>query len=415
MIGTTLVWYDFFLYVGASVVVFKHQFFPYLAPLSGVLTGIGLYGAGLVARPLGGLLFGHVGDRFGRRVAVTTTLLLTGAATGLIGLLPSYRQIGIAAPLLLVALRMAQGLGLGGAWGSAVVISLESAPPGRRGWVTSWAQIGAPAGNLLAFGVTAAVTACMTPAEFLAWGWRLPFLVSAVLVAVGLWARVRIAETRPFRQLSMTGSRPRLPVLTLVTRHRSELMTAAALALGMDVALFTFSFGYVLNALNVTGLSVVPLLCFTVLAPLALITLIPVFGALSDRWGRRRVCLAGTAVTALWAATFPALFRTGSLPALAVVCLPALLAFAAALAPQTALIAELFPSRVRLSGAAIGHQLAGLLGGVLALFLAEQVTGWGRAPLAVPLCTAGALTLSGAVLLIAHRSPREAPARGEPA
>ncbi|MFI9240733.1 MFS transporter [Streptomyces sp. NPDC053079] len=334
LIGTTLVWYDFFLYVGASVVVFRHQFFAPSAPLTGVLPGIGLYGAGLVARPLGGLFFGHLGERFGRRVAVVATLLLTGASTAAIGVLPTYGQIGVGAPLLLVALRLLQGLGLGGARGSAAVMSWEATPPERRGWVSSWAQIGAPAGNLLAFGVVAAVSGLMTPGEFLAWGWRVPFLFSGLLVAAGLWARVRIAETGPFEALVSTGSRAERPVAVLVRGHRTELVTAAALAL-------------------------------------------------------------------------PLLFRTGSLPVLAVGCLAALIAFAAMYAPQAGLIAELFPSRVRLSGTAAGYQLAGLLGGALAVSLAGHGPAWARAPLTVPLYAVAALVVSGATLLIA-RSPREA-------
>lgn len=407
LIGTTLVWYDFFLYVGASVVVFRHQFFAYSAPLAGVLSGIGLYGAGLVARPLGGLLFGHLGDRFGRRVAVVATLLLTGASTAAIGVLPTYGQIGVGAPLLLVALRLLQGIGLGGAWGSVAVMSLEATPPERRGWVSSWTQVGAPAGNLLAFGVVVAVSGLMTPGEFLAWGWRVPFLLSGLLVAAGLWARVRIAETRPFEALVATGSRAERPVAVLVRGHRNELVTAAALALGADVVLFALSFGYVITALNVAGLSPAPLVLLTVLAPLCLIALIPFFGALSDRWGRWRVCTVGTAATALWAAVLPLLFRTGSLPVLAVGCLPALIAFAAMYAPQAALIAELFPSGVRLSGTAAGYQLAGLLGGTLAVSLAGHGPAWARAPLTVPLYAVAALVVSGATLLIA-RSPREA-------
>ncbi|MEV4927322.1 MFS transporter [Streptomyces roseoverticillatus] len=401
LIGTTLTWYDFFLYVNASVLVFKHQFFPYLAPFTAVLTAVSLYGVSLVARPLGGLLFGHIGDRHGRRAALVATLVLTGAATGLIGVLPPYREAGIAAPLLLVALRLLQGLGLGGAWASAAVVALECAPPERRGRVSSWAQIGAPAGNLLAFGMLTGVSALMSPGAFLTWGWRLPFLLSALPVVAGLWARARIAESGPYEELSSAGERAARPIAALLSAHRTELLTATAIALGADVVLFAFSFGSVLFSLKVAGLSVTVLVAAAVLAPLGLIALIPFFGALSDRWGARRVCLAGTAGTALWAAAFVPLSRAGSPSALAAGCILALVAFAAMYAPQAALVAGLFPGRVRLSGTAAGNQLAGLLGGTLAL--AVSGASWARGPLAVPLYAAAALVLSGAALLFARR------------
>lgn len=408
LIGTTLVWYDFFLYVSASVLVFHHRFFPYLTPFAGTLTSVGLYGAGLVARPVGGVLFGHLGDRYGRRPVLVATLVLTGASTGLIGVLPAYDRIGLAAPLLLVTLRMSQGLGLGGAWGAAAVVSLECVAPERRGRVSSWAQTGAPAGNLLAFGMMTAVSAPMTPEQFLTWGWRLPFLFSAVLVAVGLWARMRIEETPVFQALASAGACRERPVVELVKDHRGSLLTAAAVTVGADVVLFTFSFGYVLTFLNVAGVPFTALLALTVLGPLALIALIPLFGLLSDRYGRRRVCLAGTAATAVWAAGFVPLLRTGSLPVLVVAYLLALAAFAAMYAPQAAIVAGLFPSHLRLSGTTTGYQLAGLLGSTLAAFLATRAAGWFNTPAAVPTYALVALLVSGGALLIARRTPEGA-------
>ena len=403
LMGTTLVWYDFFLYVNASVLVFKHQFFPYLSPFAATLTGIGLYGVALVARPVGGALFGHLGDRHGRRPVLVATLLLTGASTGLVGLLPGYGQIGIAAPLLLVTLRLLQGLGLGGAWGAATVVSHECAEPGRRGLVASWAQIGAPAGNLLAFGAMTAVAGALTPAQFMTWGWRLPFLLSAVLVVVGLWAQARIEETPVFTALAATGDRSRRPVLELLTRHGGRLLTAVAVTAGADVVLFGFSFGYVLTLLRVAGLALNSLIALSLLAPLALIALIPLFGALSDRYGRRRVCLAGTVTTATWAAAFVPLFRFGSPPILVLAYLLSLVGFAAMYAPQAALVAELFPNRVRLSGTAVGYQLGGLLGGTLATFLTARAAEWFKSPAVTPLYILAVLAVSGAALLTLTR------------
>ncbi|MGA5134805.1 MFS transporter [Streptomyces olivoreticuli] len=408
LIGTTLVWYDFFLYVSASVLVFNHRFFPYLTPFAGTLMSVGLYGVGLVARPVGGVLCGHLGDRHGRRPALVATLVLTGASTGLIGVLPTYDRIGLAAPLLLVALRMLQGLGLGGAWGAAAVVSLECVPPERRGRISSWAQTGAPAGNLLAFGMMTAVSASMTSEQFVTWGWRLPFLFSAVLVAVGLWARMRIEETPVFRALSSAGARRERPVVELVKDHRGRLLTAVAVAVGADVALFTFSFGYVLTFLNVAGVPFTALLALTVLSPLALIALIPLFGLLSDRCGRRRVCLAGTAATAVWAAGFLPLVRTASLPVLVIAYLLALAAFAAMYAPQAAIVAGLFPSHLRLSGTTTGYQLAGLLGSTLAAFLTTRAAGWFHTSAAVPAYALAALLVSGGALLITRHAPEGA-------
>lgn len=403
LMGTTLVWYDFFLYVNASVLVFKHQFFPYLSPFAATLTGIGLYGAALVARPVGGALFGHLGDRHGRRPALVGALLLTGASTGLVGLLPGYGQIGFASPLLLVTLRLLQGLGLGGAWGAATVVAHECAEPGRRGLVSSWAQIGAPAGNLLAFGAMTAVSGALTPAQFMTWGWRLPFLLSAVLVVVGLWARARIEETPAFRTLALTGARSRRPVVELIARHRRQLLVTTAITAGADVVLFGFSFNYVLTLLRVAGLSLNALIALSLLAPLALIALIPFFGALSDRYGRRRVCLAGTITMALWAAAFAPLLRFGSPPVLVLAYLLSLVGFAAMYAPQAALVSELFPSRVRLSGAAVGYQLGGLLGGTLATYLTAEAADWFKSPAVTPLYVLAVLVVSGTALLTLAR------------
>ncbi|WP_328958018.1 MFS transporter [Kitasatospora purpeofusca] len=414
LLGTTLVWYDFFLYVNASVLVFKHQFFPYLSPFAATLTGIGLYGAALVARPVGGALFGHLGDRHGRRPALVATLLLTGSSTGLIGLLPSYGQIGLAAPLLLVALRLLQGLGLGGAWGAATVVAYECAQPERRGLVASWAQIGAPAGNLLAFGTVAAVSSLLTPTQFMTWGWRLPFLLSALLVVVGLWARTRIEETPAFRSLAGAEARSGRPITEVFTRHRGSLLVAAAVTAGADVVLFGFSFGYVLTLLRVTGLPLEALVALSFVAPLVLIALIPVFGALSDRWGRQRVCLGGTLATVLWAAMFVPLFRVASPPVLVVAYLLSLAGFAAMYAPQSALVAELFPSRVRLSGSTVGYQLGGLLGGTLATFLTARAADWLKSPAVTPLYVLAVVALSGAVLLARARQDGGLTSRTEP-
>lgn len=404
LLGTTLSWYDFFLYLSASVVVFNHLFFPFGTWSSGILLAVGLYGASFVARPVGGLLFGHVGDRFGRRPALVLTLVLTGVCTGLIGVLPPYWEIGVAAPVLLVVLRLVQGVGVGGAWSAAVGICAESAPAERRGFVTSWAQVGAPVGNLLAVGTFGVMSAVMSTGEFLSWGWRVPFLFSAVLVVAGLWARFRIAESPEFTEARSAGAASRTPVRDVLGRHRRGVLTAVGIALGADVIVVGFSFGFVLTRLLGAGMTQGTVLLVALVAPTILIGLIPAFGALSDRYGRERVCLGGVCATAIWVMLFFPLLAWGSLPLLVAAYVLSLAGFAAMYAPQAALLAELFPTSVRSSGMAIGYQVAALLGGTSAPLLITRLPGWFHTEVAIVgyLLLALAIT-AGAVLSCAQK------------
>src|SRR6266511_3101325 len=220
LVGTSLEWYDFFLYGSAAALVFGKLFFPTFSPVTGTLLAFTTYAVGFLARPLGGIVFGHFGDRAGRKTVLVVTLLLMGIATALIGLLPTYAAIGTAAPVLLVALRFVQGIGLGGEWGGAVLMSIEHGPPHRRGFTASWPQVGVPAGNLLAAGVLWVMSAALSDKAFLAWGWRVPFLLSGVLVLVGLWIRLSISESPLFAKVEETGQKVRMPLLEVLRRHR---------------------------------------------------------------------------------------------------------------------------------------------------------------------------------------------------
>src|SRR6478735_3267083 len=226
LIGTSLEWYDFFIYGTAAALVFNKLFFPSFEPLVGTLLAFATFAVGFIARPLGGVIFGHYGDKLGRKNVLVVTLLLMGLSTFLIGLLPTYAVIGVGAPILLVVLRFVQGLGLGGEWGGAVLMTLESGAPDRRGLNASWPQVGVPVGNLLAAGVLAVLNLVLSDQAFLSWGWRVAFLLSGALVLVGLWIRMTIAESPLFAEVEQSGAKARLPVLDVLSQHPKELLIA---------------------------------------------------------------------------------------------------------------------------------------------------------------------------------------------
>jgi MFS family permease len=301
------------------------------------------------------------------------TLLLMGIATALIGLLPTYATIGAAAPVLLVALRFVQGIGLGGEWGGAVLMSIEHARPDRRGFTASWPQVGVPAGNLLAAGVLWVMSASLSDRAFLSWGWRVPFLLSAVLVLVGLWIRLSISESPLFTEVARQGAKVRLPLVEVLRRHPRELLVAMGARIGTDVAFYTFVV-YVLS--YVTGTVKLPReagLAAVLVGSAFQLVLIPLFGALSDRLGRRPVYLTGALAAAVWAFAFFPLLDTGSRPVIILAVSVALLTHAAMYGPQAAFIAELFATELRYSGASMGYQMAGIFGGALAPIIAIKL------------------------------------------
>ncbi|GIH80187.1 MFS transporter [Planobispora longispora] len=401
LIGTSLEWYDFFLYGSAAALVFNKLFFPTFEPLTGTLLAFLTYAVGFIARPLGGIVAGHFGDRVGRKNVLVATLLVMGISTFLIGLVPGYATIGVAAPLLLVALRFLQGLGLGGEWGGAVLMSIEHGDPRRRGFNASWPQVGVPAGNLLAAAVLGVMSAALPEDAFLSWGWRVPFLLSGVLVVVGLWIRLTIVESPLFAEVEQAGRKARTPLAEVIRTHPRELAAAFLARIGVDVAFYTFA-TYSLSYVGTTlGMDRSVALNAVLIGSAVQLFLMPLFGALSDRVGRRPVYLAGAAATAVWVFAFFPLLDTRSFPVIALASVVALACHAAMYGPQAAFIAELFSTRLRYSGASMGYQVAGIFGGALAPIIALQLLDAFGTTLAVSLYVVAALALTVAGLALA--------------
>jgi metabolite-proton symporter len=366
LVGTSLEWYDFFLYTTASAVVFNKLFFPQFDPLVGTLLAFTTAAVGFVARPLGGIVFGHFGDTHGRKAVLVVTLVLMGGATFLIGALPGYATIGVAAPILLGVLRFVQGLGLGGEWGGAVLMTMEHGTPARRGFNASWPQVGVPVGNLLAAGVLGLLSAVLSPEAFLSWGWRIGFFLSGALVLVGLWVRITIAESPQFTKVEKTGRKVELPLLAVLRRHPRGLLVAMAARIGTDVAFYTFTAYILVFVTSNLGLPKAVALNAVLIGSAAQLVLIPLFGALSDRYGRRPVYGAGAVCAAAWSFAFFPLLSTRSTALIVLATVIALLTHAMMYGPQAAFIAELFSTSLRYSGASMGYQIAGILGGGIA-------------------------------------------------
>ncbi|WP_250906171.1 MFS transporter [Nonomuraea sp. NEAU-A123] len=373
LIGTSLEWYDFFLYTTAATLVFGKLFFPTFDPLNATLLALTTNAVAFVARPLGGIVFGHFGDRTGRKTVLVVTLLVMGVSTFLIGVLPGYDSVGALAPIMLATLRFVQGLGLGGEWGGAVIMSLEHGDDRRRGFNASWPQVGVPAGYVLATGTLAILSFTLSDSAFLSWGWRVPFLLSGVLVLVGLWVRLKITESPLFAELAQQGAKAKMPLVEVLRTHPRALLSAFTARIGVDVAFYTFTayiLVYITGPLKLdrsVGLNAV------LIASALQLALIPLFGALSDRVGRRPVYLAGVLGAAVWAFVFFPLLDTKSFPLIALAAIIALVTHAAMYGPQAAFIAELFSTRLRYSGASMGYQVAGIVGGALAPIIALKL------------------------------------------
>jgi MFS family permease len=329
LIGTSLEWYDFFLYSTAAAVVFNRLFFPNVSPVTGTLLAFTTAAVGFVARPVGGIIFGHLGDRRGRKQVLVITLLTMGVATVLIGALPTYASIGVAAPVLLALLRFVQGLALGGEWGGAVLMTLEHGAAGRRGFNASWAQVGVPMGNLLAAGALGVLGAVMSEDAFLSWGWRLPFFFSGLLVLAGLWIRLTVAESPLFAEVERAGAKAKMPLLEVLRRHPRELLVAMAARIGTDVAFYTFTVYSLVFITGTVGRERSVGLTAVLVGSAFQLVLIPSFGALSDRFGRRPVYAAGAVAAAAWSFAFFPLLSTGSTTVIVLAVVVALLTHAA--------------------------------------------------------------------------------------
>ena len=393
LIGTAVEWYDFYLYGTAAALVFNRLYFPTFDPLTGTLAAFSTYALGFVARPIGGIVIGHYGDRIGRKSMLVLTLVIMGVATFGIGLLPTYAQIGPWAAVGLVVLRLAQGFGVGGEWGGAVLMAVEHAPAGSRGFYGSWPQMGVPAGLLMSTAMFAVVSR-LPEEQFLSWGWRVPFLLSILLVGVGMAIRLRILETPAFLRVKQTQAESRLPIVEVLRTHRREVMLAIGARLAENGAFYIYTVFVLVYGTQKVGLDRQTVLIGILLAAGCLLVAIPVCGWLSDRLGRRPVYLFGAGMTAAFAYPLFWLLDTGSTPLVWLALIVALVfAHAPMYGPQAAFLSELFGPRIRYSGASLGSQLSSVLAGGLSPFIATTLLPYGRGALAAYIIAMAAVTI----------------------
>lgn len=398
-VGSALEWYDFFIYGTAAALVFGELFFPKLDPTVGTLASFATFGVGFAARPLGGVVFGHLGDKLGRKPVLVITLLLVGGGTFLIGLLPTYETAGLAAPALLVLLRLVQGFGAGAEYGGAVILAVEFAPEGKRGLFGSWAPIGVTVGNLLAAGVFAACSS-LPREDFLAWGWRIPFLLSIVLVLVGFYIRAKVTETPVFREAVSRRKVLRSPIVEVVRRYPKEVLVVIGARLaenGLGYLFPVFALNYLTRNLGVPKSTA--LTAIMTAHALSLLT-IPLFSALSDRIGRRPVYMGAAIFAGLYAYPFFLLIETKD-PLLITVAMVLGIGIGVAgmFGPQAAYFAELFGARLRYSGFAVARELGSLLAGGVVPFvsawLVVSMNGqpWGVAAYMIAMCAITAVAV----------------------
>ncbi|MBT2386847.1 MFS transporter [Streptomyces sp. ISL-11] len=417
--GTAIEFYDFFVYGTAAALVLGPLYFPTVSPPLGTFAAFGTFGVGFLARPIGAVLFGHIGDRRGRRPVLIMSLLLTGLATVAVGLVPAYGSIGAAAPCLLLVLRFAQGLGLGGEWGGAVLLTAEHAPSRRRALWSSVPQIGPPLGFLLANGITLTLSATLTDGQFLSWGWRVPFWFAGVLAVGGVLLRTRLSETPEFRALAGRGEVASLPFADVVRGHwRLLLLTAGGLSVAYAAyyTVTTWSLAYATERLGVDR--TVMLGC--IMAAVAVSGAVtPLFAFLGDRWGRRPMCLAGCVAVALWMVPLVALLHTGRPAWMLLGFVVATLAFTTMFAVIAAYLPELYEPRLRCTGATVGYNLAGVLGGAVTPLVATAASRGSDPPWGVAVyLTAVALLSLGCFALLPETRPSAATgpvAEGAPA
>lgn len=364
-IGNTIELYDFFIYGMATALVLDDVFFPNLSPLNSTLAAFSTYAVAFLARPIGSIVFGHFGDRVGRKTVLVTSLLLMGVSTALVGLLPGYATLGSWAPVLLVMLRFLQGIGIGGEWGGAVLMAVEHAPRGQRGLYAAFPQLGPPVGFSAATGVFWLVSASLDEAAFASWGWRIPFLLSFLLVAVGLVVRLKLSETPVFARSVAERAASRAPLMELLRGHTRELLLGAG-AMAVVYALFYTSMTYGLSYTTTTlGMPRNTMLALSLVACLFLAAGIWFSATRSDRDGRRRLVLSGCGLAAVWSLLLFPLLDTARPVLMALALGGALFCLGVTSGPMGAFLPELFPARVRYSGASLAYNLGGVLGGAV--------------------------------------------------
>lgn len=398
--GTALEWYDFAVYSAAAALVLPLVFFPDSDPLTGTLLAFSTYAVGYVARPVGGFVFGRLGDVIGRKQLLVITLMLIGVTTFAIGLIPGYDSIGIAAPIILVTMRFCQGVAVGGEWGGAVLLSSEYGDPRKRGFWSSAAQIGPPAGNLLANGALAVLTLTLTDQQFESWGWRVAFLFSAVLVGFGLWIRLKLEDTPVFKALQESGERSEAPISEVFKTELRPLVAGIMSRVAPDViyALFTvFSITYGTQKL---GFERSEVLTAILIGSACQLGLIPLAGAVSDRINRRLVYGVAAVGGVAWSAIFFLVIGGGSLPLLILGVVVGLAFHSFMYGPQAAFVTEQFSVRLRSTGSSLAYTIAGVFGGAMAplifVYLLDKTDSW--VPIAGYIVVVGAVTLVGPTL-----------------
>lgn len=420
MIGTTIEFYDFYIYATAAVTVFPHLFFPKGNATTALLASLATFGLAFVARPLGSIVFGHFGDRVGRKATLVGSLLTMGIATFAIGLLPTYHQVGLLAPVLLAVMRFSQGLALGGEWSGAALLATETAKPGKRAWAAMWPQLGAPLGFLLANGLFLMLVLWLGHATaqpdlggaFLSWGWRVPFLLSAVMVALGLYVRLRLTETPVFARAIERGERVKAPLAEVFRSSWRQLI------IGTFVMLATYTLFYIVTTWALSygtgkrppdgaglGFAYVDFLQLQLLAVLFFAAMLPVAGLLADRFGRRATLLVITAGIMAYGAVFGLLLSSDgtSTASMLLFLIIGMTLMGLTFGPMSAVLPELFPTNVRYTGSGIAYNLSSILGAAVAPFIATWLsTSYGVAWVGVYLLVAGALTF--VALLVMHET-----------
>ena len=390
-IGTTIEWYDFFLYGTAAALVFNRLFFPTLDPLAGTLSAYGTFAVGFVARPLGGAVFGHFGDRLGRKTMLVWSLGIMGVATALIGLIPTYGQIGIWSPILLVTLRFIQGFGVGGEWGGAVLLAVEHSGGNRRGFHGSWPQMGVPGGLLLSTGVFALLSSRLSDPAFLAWGWRVPFLISVILVAVGMFIRLRVLESPSFEKVKDTGRESRAPLLDVFRDHPREVVIGMGMRFAQNVIFYIYTVFVLSYGEKTLGYPRSVMLRGVMIASFIGLFAVPFWSHLSDRLGRRPIYLSGSVLSLL--AVFPFFWLIERGPAFVTIAMVLVMNIGHDMmyGPMAATLSELFGTRVRYTGASLVYQLTSVISGGVAPFIATVLLakyGWTAVAAYVVACCA---------------------------
>jgi metabolite-proton symporter len=405
LIGTTIEWYDFFLYGSAAALVFNKLFFPEFDPLVGTMLAFATYALGFVARPVGGIVFGHFGDRIGRKRLLMLSLVLMGVATILIGLLPTYAQIGVWAPIALIVLRLVQGFAVGGEWGGAVLMAAEHGDAARRGFWASWPQAGVPAGNLLAAAVLAIMAAVQSEAEFLDWGWRVPFVLSALLVVIGWYIRNRVSESPMFEaEIEAAEAPARVPAIDVLRERPKALVLGAGLRVGENISYYILTVFSLTYLVDVSHESRSVALNALLVGAAVQFFAIPALALLSDRIGRRPVYALGAFGLAVWSFIMFGLLGSGDNASIVLALVVGLVLHGAMYGPQAAFITELFPTRIRYSGVSIAYQLTSIVAGSLAPIIALWLYGEYGSATPVAIYVAVACVISGVSALLARET-----------